>query len=153
MQIHKIILHELIHYTYKCFITRTMHGEEHTYARNNGVLSIEVCFKKKTCMRRSKLEIEIDILKMLAQKGPLKVTHLMYKTNVNCDVLSKNLVSLIKQGLIQKRLVGKGSNVYSITGLGLTLLKSWKELKQLLPAVENENEVHPLFRNTVSIRV
>jgi predicted transcriptional regulator len=131
----------------------TEHGEEHTYARNNGVLSIEVCFKKKTCMRRSKLEMEIDILNMLAQKGPLKVTHLMYKTNVNCDVLSKNLVSLIKQGLIQKRLVGKGSNVYSITGLGLTLLKSWKELKQLLPAVENENEVHPLFRNTVSIRV
>ena len=153
MQIHKIILHELIHYTYKCFITRTMHGEEHTYARNNGVLSIEVCFKKKTCMRRSKLEMEIDILNILAQKGPLKVTRLMYKTNVNCDVLSKNLVSLIKQGLIQKRLVGKGSNVYSITGLGLTLLKSWKELKQLLPAVENENEVHPLFRNTVSIRV
>jgi predicted transcriptional regulator len=104
-------------------------------------------------MRRSKLEMEIDILNILAQKGPLKVTRLMYKTNVNCDVLSKNLVFLIKQGLIQKRLVGKGSNVYSITGLGFTLLKNWKELKQLLPAVENENEVHPLFRNTVSIRV
>ena len=130
----------------------TEHGEEHTYARNNGVLSIEVCFKKKTCMRRSKLEMEIDILNMLAQKGPLKVTHLMYKTNVNCDVLSKNLVILIKQGLIQMRNVGRGNRVYSITGLGLTLLKNWKGIKQMLPTIEKENEVHPLFRNTVSIR-
>lgn len=105
-------------------------------------------------MRRSKLEMEVDILKILAQKGPLKLTHLMYKTNVNCDVLSKNLVFLIKQGLIEVRNVGRrGRLVYSISGLGLTLLKSWKELKQLLPAVENENEVQPLFRNTVSVRV
>ena len=99
------------------------------------------------------MEMEVDILKMLDQKGPLRLTHLMYKTNVNCDELTKDLVFLIKQGLIQKRLVGNGRQVYSITGLGLTLLKSWKELKQLLPAIEDENEVKPLFRNTVSIRV
>ena len=109
--------------------------------------------KKREHMRRSKLEMEIDILKMLAQKGPLKLTHLMYKTNVNCNVLSKYLVFLMKKGLIEVRNVGRGSHVYLITGLGMTLLKSWKELKQLLPAVENENEVKPLFRNTVSIRV
>jgi predicted transcriptional regulator len=88
----------------------------------------------------------------LAQKGPLKLTHLMYKTNVNCDVLSKNLVFMMKQGLIEVRNVGKGSHVYLITGSGLTLLKSWKEVKQMLPIVEKENEVQPLFRNTVSIR-
>jgi predicted transcriptional regulator len=130
----------------------TVHGEERTCTRNNGVSSIEVRFKKKTCMRRSKLEMEIDMLSILAQKGPLKVTHLMYKTNVNCDVLSKNLVFLIKQGLIEMRNVGRDSRVYSITALGLTLLKSWKGIKQMLPTIEKENEVQPLFRNTVSIR-
>jgi predicted transcriptional regulator len=129
-----------------------VNGEKRTNTTNNGVLVIKVRFKKKTCMRRSKLEMEVDILKMLAQKGPLRLTHLMYKTNVNCDELTKNLAFLIKQGLIQKRLVGKGSHFYSITGLGLTLLDSWKELKQLLPVIEKDNEVQPLFRNTVSIR-
>ena len=119
----------------------------------NGVLLIDVRAKKKRIMRRSKLEMEIDMLKILAQKGPLKLTHLMYKTNVNCDVLSKNLGFMMKQGLIEVRNVGKGSHVYLITGLGLTLLKSWKEVKQMLPIVEKETEVQPLFRNTVSIRV
>ena len=119
----------------------------------NGVLLIDVRAKKKRIMRRSKLEMEIDMLKILAQKGPLKLTHLMYKTNVNCDVLSKNLGFMMKQGLIEVRNVGKGSHVYMITELGLTLLKSWKEVKQMLPIVEKENEVQPFFRNTVSIRV
>jgi predicted transcriptional regulator len=63
-------------------------------------------------MRRSKLEMDVDILKILAQKGPLKLTHLMYKVNVNCDVLSKNVVFLIKQGLIEERNVGKGKIFY-----------------------------------------
>jgi predicted transcriptional regulator len=103
-------------------------------------------------MRRSKLETNVDILKILAQRGSLKLTHLMYKANLNGDVLGKDVVFLIKQGLIEKRNVGGGRLVYSITHEGLTLLKSWKEFEQLLPTIENENEVKPLFRNSVSIR-
>ena len=102
-------------------------------------------------MRRSKLEMEIEILKMLGQKGPLKMTHLMYKTNLNCSVLRKNLVFLIKQGLIEVRNVGDGKLVYSITKLGLTLLNNWKEVKDLLPVIETENNGQPLFRNSFSI--
>jgi predicted transcriptional regulator len=103
-------------------------------------------------MRRSKLEINLDILKILAQKGPLKLTHIMYKVNVNCDVLKKYLEFLIKQGLIEERLVGGERIVYLITRQGLTLSKGWKELKQLLPMDENETEEQPLFRNSVSVR-
>jgi predicted transcriptional regulator len=104
-------------------------------------------------MRRSKLEMAIDILKILAQKGPLKLTHIMYKTNVNCDVLNKNLEFLMKQGLIEVRNVGRGRHVYAVTGLGLTLLKSWKEVKLLLPAIVEKEDVSPLFyRNTVAIK-
>ena len=127
------MLHDLIHYVYKRCITYAVHGEKHT-------------------MRRSKMEMEVDILKILAQKGPLKLTHIMYKTNVNCNVLNTNLEFLIGQGLIEVRKVGRGSHVYLITGLGLTLLKSWKEVKQLLPMSREESEVQPHFRNTVSIR-
>jgi predicted transcriptional regulator len=103
-------------------------------------------------MRRSKLEINIDILKTLALKGPLKLTHIMYKANLNCDVLKKNVEFLIKQDLIKKRIVGAENTVYSITSKGLTLLNGWKEVKEWLPTLENETEPQPLFRNSISVR-
>jgi predicted transcriptional regulator len=102
-------------------------------------------------MRRSKLEINIDILKTLALKGPLKLTHIMYKANLNYDLLKNFVDFLIKQGLIEERLIGRTGLVYSITRQGLTLLKGWRELKELLPSVENETL--PLFRNSISVKV
>ena len=39
--------------------------------------------------------------------GPLKLTHIMYKANVNCTVLKEYLDFLIKQGLIEERVIGK----------------------------------------------
>ena len=149
-----IILHELIHYAYKCCITYALHGEKRTNARNKWFIVNRSALQiRRQCMRRSKLEIELDILKILSQKGPLRLTHIMYKTNLNCEVLSKDLAFLKQQGVIEVRNVGRGSQFYSITNIGLSLLKSWKELRQFLSAVENENEVQPLFRNTVSVRM
>ena len=55
-------------------------------------------------MRRSKLEMYVDILNVLAQRGPLKLTHVMYKANVNCGVLKEHLEFLIKQGLVDREL-------------------------------------------------
>jgi predicted transcriptional regulator len=103
-------------------------------------------------MRRSKLEITLEILKILAQRGPMKLTHMMFKANVNCDVLKKNVDMLMKQGLIEASLMGRDRIVYSITHQGLTLSKNWKELTMLLPTVESESVLQPLFRNSVSIR-
>ena len=48
-----------------------------------GKLSVKA-EEKAEAMRRSKLEMYVDILKVLAQRGPLKLTHVMYKANVNC---------------------------------------------------------------------
>jgi predicted transcriptional regulator len=87
-------------------------------------------------MRRSKLEMYVDILSVLAQKGPLKLTHVMYKANVNCSVLKEYLDFLLKQGLIEQRTVGKQRIVYAISQRGITVLKYFKELKQVLPIVE-----------------
>ena len=55
-------------------------------------------------MRRSKMEMHLDILKILAKKGPLKLTHIMYKSNVNCSVLKEYLGFLIKQELIEEHI-------------------------------------------------
>jgi predicted transcriptional regulator len=50
-------------------------------------------------MRRSKLEMYVDILKVLVQRGPLKFSHIMYKANLNCSILIQYLEFLVKQGL------------------------------------------------------
>jgi len=87
-------------------------------------------------MRRSKLEMYVDILKVLAQRGPLKLTHIMYKANVNCNVLKEYLDFLLKQGLIEERMAGKSRTVFAATQRGITVLKYFRELKQALPIVE-----------------
>ena len=96
-------------------------------------------------MRRSKLEMYIDILKVLAQKGPLKLTHVMYKANVNCSVLKEYLEFLITQGLVEERIVGKRRVVYADTPRGITVLKYFRELKQVLPIVEEARSQAPIL--------
>ena len=87
-------------------------------------------------MRRSRLEMYVGILRVLAHKGPLKLTHIMYKANVNCKVLKENLDFLIKQELVVERLVGKGRTVYAVTQRGITVLKYFREVEQVLPIME-----------------
>ncbi|MEM2419774.1 MAG: winged helix-turn-helix domain-containing protein [Candidatus Bathyarchaeia archaeon] len=95
-------------------------------------------------MRRSKLEMYIDILKVLAHRGPLKLTHIMYKANVNCSVLKEYLDFLIKQNLVEERTVGKRRVVYAITPRGITVLKHFRELKQVLPIIEEARNRAPV---------
>lgn len=87
-------------------------------------------------MRRSKLEMYVDILKVLARNGPLKLTHIMYKANVNCSVLKEYLDFLIAQNLVEEKTVGKKRIVYAITERGITVLKYFRELKAVLPIIE-----------------
>ena len=87
-------------------------------------------------MRRSKLEMYIAILKVLARRGPLKITHIMYKANLNCNVLKAGLEFLIKQGLVEERPAGKQRIVFAVTQRGITVLKYFRELEQVLPIVE-----------------
>lgn len=87
-------------------------------------------------MRRSKLEMYIDILKVLARHGPLKLTHIMYKANVNCSVLKEYLDFLIANNLVEEKTVGKKRIVYAITERGSTVLKYFRELRSVLPIIE-----------------
>jgi len=95
-------------------------------------------------MRRSKLEMYIDILKVLAQRGPLKLTHIMYKANVNCSVLKEYLQFLMDHNLVEERTVGKKRVVYAITQRGIKVLKYFRELKQVLPIVEENRGRTPI---------
>ena len=95
-------------------------------------------------MRRSKLEMYIDILTVLAHRGPLKLTHVMYKANVNCSVLKEYLDFLMKQSLIEERTLGKKRVVFAVTQRGITVLKYFRELKQVLPIVEESRNQIPI---------
>jgi predicted transcriptional regulator len=87
-------------------------------------------------MRRSKLEMYLDILKVLAHWGPRKMTHVMYKANVNFSLLEGYLGFLIKKELIEKRIIKRERKVYAIAQRGITVLKLFRELKEVLPMIE-----------------
>jgi predicted transcriptional regulator len=97
-------------------------------------------------LRRSKLEMYVDILSVLYHRGPLKLTHIMYKANVNCSVLTEYLGFLMQKELVEERIVKRNRIVYAITQRGVTVLKYFGELKQMLPIVEeNQRPVPPFF--------
>jgi predicted transcriptional regulator len=74
-------------------------------------------------MRRSKLEMEVDILKVLAQNGPLQLTHIMHQANVSVNLLKEYIAFLIKQGLIEEVAIEKKNVVYSNTNRGTAVLR------------------------------
>ena len=89
--------------------------------------------------RRSKLEIYVDILRVLARHGPLKLTHIMYKSNVNCTLLKQFLDSLAEQNLIEEQIISKRKTkkiVYAITERGRTALNYFKEIAVALKTTE-----------------
>ena len=78
----------------------------------------------------------VDILKVLVHWGPLKLTHVMYKANVNFSVLNEYLGFLIKQGLVEEKILSRERKIYVITQRGVTVLKYSRELREVLPIVE-----------------
>ena len=93
-------------------------------------------------MRRSKMEMHLDILKTLAQRGPLKLTHIMYKANVNCCVLKQYLEFLITHELVQEKTVKK-KVVFEISQKGLLVLKYFRDLQVMLPSLEEDKSRLP----------
>lgn len=83
-------------------------------------------------MRRSKLELHLDILRVLRTRTPMNPTQIMYKVNICYRFLEEYLGLLIKQELVKKEIVSGSRPKYAITQKGLDLLKSYGELKQVL---------------------
>ncbi len=99
-------------------------------------------------MRRSNIEMYVDILKVLAQRGPLKLTHVMYKANMNCKLVTEYLGILKKQGLVEEKKVGRNNIVYAVTSRGISVLKTFKELNEALPIIDDGKILHAEHRIT-----
>jgi predicted transcriptional regulator len=113
------------------------------------IYRLKILTKGLLIMRRAKLEMHVDILKVLARHGPLKLTHIMYKANVNCQVLSQYLDFLIQQNLVEEQTLHKKRNktkiVYAITERGRTVLKYFLELQRVLPIFDGAHKIPPLL--------
>ena len=83
-------------------------------------------------MRRSKLELYLDILRTLKLGNSMKPTQIMYKVNICYMYLEKYLEFLIKQNLAERRASGGSRAEYIITQKGLDLLRTYGELAQAL---------------------
>jgi predicted transcriptional regulator len=73
-------------------------------------------------MRRSKLELYEAILEALVKK-PLNIDKIAYKTGIDCTILSRHLDFLIKNGLVEERILGD-KLLYALTERGMTVFKT-----------------------------
>jgi predicted transcriptional regulator len=83
-------------------------------------------------MRRSKLQVYIEVLDALVFYGPLRLTRITYKANVNCSILKQILNELIKNELVEERKL-KNTVIYAATKAARTTISRFNELAQILP--------------------
>ena len=102
------------------------------------IVNTEFCFICKTGLRMgSKLEMYVDILNVLEQRGPMRVSNIMHEANFSSNILKDCLYFLIKQGLIEERMIDKSGVVYANTTRGTQIIKFFTELDITLSVKEN----------------
>jgi predicted transcriptional regulator len=57
--------------------------------------------------------------------------------------IARTLGILIKQNLVEERNMGKSRTVFSVTQRGITVLKNFRELKQISPNIEETRNMIP----------
>ena len=80
-------------------------------------------------VKRSKMDIIIDILSCINEKGIIKPTHLMYKSNLSHIQMKNYLYELIKKNLIEEKFNNDKKNI-SITRKGKGLLTEILRMKE-----------------------
>jgi predicted transcriptional regulator len=94
-------------------------------------------------MRRSRLEVQVDILNVIAQEGPLQLNNIINRINLSGKLLMENLSFLIKQGLIEEVTVGKNGVSYANTNRGAAVVRFFSSLRKTL-SVKEENKFTPI---------
>jgi predicted transcriptional regulator len=82
---------------------------------------------------RSKGRIFADILRAVADDGPVKVTHILYKANLSHDRLVKYLDQLEESGLIIKDQT-TDKTAYSITSKGTMFIAEFRKMEEFADA-------------------
>ncbi len=83
--------------------------------------------------KRDKLDIIADMLSAIQEKGSLKPTHLMYKSNLSHGQMQSYLEELLDREFIEK--IRKGDYDYiAITDKGHSFVSKLREMKEFAKA-------------------
>lgn len=93
--------------------------------------------------RRDKLSVYIDILKVLAASGPMRITHISQRVNVNASVLKEYLEFCRMQKLVEKKEKGKRV-LYEASPRGVEVLKFFGEIRGVIQSVEKKQTIPPI---------
>jgi predicted transcriptional regulator len=85
-------------------------------------------------MPKSKLEMYVYVLKIVAQECPSEIIKIPEVLNIGDKELKMCLTFLVKQGLVEKRRLCNCKRIYLITLEGVNVLKHFNELK-VLPVI------------------
>jgi len=83
-------------------------------------------------MQQSMLETYVHLLKVLANEGPLKRTHLMNKAKISYGTLQQILNFSIKEKLVEEKTSNKDGELFAVTQKGITILNYFVEAKQVV---------------------
>ena len=83
--------------------------------------------------RRNRFQIIIDILEFIFRKRKVKVTHILYGSNLSYDRLKGYIKELTEKGLIQE-IKEKDKTFYIITTKGINFISQAKKIQELTEA-------------------
>jgi predicted transcriptional regulator len=86
--------------------------------------------------KQSKLEMYLNILKVLRNNGPLTLNQIIKKANLEKTIFNKHIDFLSKQGMVEKRAAEANKVVFVVTQRGVIVLGYFKEFARAPPLVE-----------------
>jgi predicted transcriptional regulator len=93
----------------------------------------EIAVSEKTARYRSKGRIFADILRAVDDAGKARVTHILYKSNLSHDRLSKYL-DMLEEGNLVKRAQDGDVTYYEITEQGRRFLVEFRRVEEFANA-------------------
>ena len=85
--------------------------------------------------RRTRYEIYADLLDIVARRGICRLTRASYAANLPVDRAKKSLSFLASRGFLKEESVDD-SKVYKITKRGLEYLETFKQMRKLFAALD-----------------
>jgi predicted transcriptional regulator len=90
-------------------------------------------------IRRSKLEVLLDILRVVREEGQIRRTRLMYRANLAWKVLRESLQLLAKNDLIRVEEDGDVSYIV-LTPKGHALMQKFDEVESVFAPMINDGQ-------------
>ena len=78
--------------------------------------------------KRTRLEVVRDLLKILTEHKEVKITHLIYKSNLSNNSIKPYIEDLIKNNLIENSIINE-RRLFKITQKGREFLEDFNRMK------------------------